>query len=90
MASVDEIKKRVDELVRRHQDVSERKAKLKGILGEKKKELYALKKEIEDAGHDPKNLKNEREALESEINQLIETFEGELTQVEEALAEYEK
>lgn len=90
MASVDEIKERVEELGRRHQNVSERKAKLEGILGEKKRELFALKQEIEAAGFDPKKLKEEREKLEAEIQQLVETFDKELSQVEDALAEYEK
>lgn len=90
MATIDDIKERVEELSRRHQDVSERKAKLQGILAEKKRELLALKDEIEAAGYDPKTLKEEQAKLQSELEQLMETFDKELTQVEEALADYEK
>lgn len=90
MASIDEINRRVEALSQRHQNVSERRAKLVGKLDEKKAELLELRKEIEGAGFDPKNLKGEKEKLEKELEHLIDTFETELTRVEEAVAEYEK
>ena len=90
MASLDQIQARVDELSRRHRDAHSRKAKLQGILEEKRQELKRLKSEIESAGFDPKTLKEERQRLEAELNQLMTRFDAELTVVEEVLNEYEK
>lgn len=90
MASVDEINARVEELSRRHRQATERKSKLSGKLDEKRAELARLVKEIKAAGFDPKNLRAEKEKLEAELQQLMDTFDQELTRVEESLAEYEK
>lgn len=90
MATVEQINERVEELTRRHGVAKERRSKLAGKLDEKKAELVRLKKEIEAAGYDPKNLKAEKERLEAELQQLMDEFDRDLTQVEESLAEYEK
>jgi len=90
MASVEEINERVEELSRRHRTAMERKSKLSGKLDEKKAELLKLKKEIEAAGFNPKNLKEDKKKLEDELLKLMDTFEKDLSQVEEALDEYEK
>lgn len=90
MATTEEIKKRIDQLSKRHAAASEKRTKLAGKLEEKKAELVKLKKEIEDAGYQPKNLKAERDRLEAELLELMETFDQELTQVEESLEEYDK
>jgi len=90
MADLEQIRERVEELSRRHQKASERKSKMAGKLEEKKAELVQLKKEIEAAGLNPKDLKAEKARLEEEIENLIETFDKELSQVECALEEYER
>jgi chromosome segregation ATPase len=90
MADLEQIRERVEDLTRRHQKASERKSKLAGKLEEKKAELVKLKQEIEAAGLNPKELKTEKARLEAELEELMETFERELSQVESALNEYEK
>jgi septal ring factor EnvC (AmiA/AmiB activator) len=90
MASLDQIGARVEELSRRHRDAASRKAKLQGKLDEKRQELKRLKAEIEEAGFDPKTLKEDRQRLEAELEQLMARFEAELSVVEQALDEYEK
>ena len=89
MADLDQTQERVEELIRRHKRASERKSKMKGQLEEKKKELVKLKREIEAAGLDPKNLKAEKARLEEELEKTMNLFEQELSQVESALDEYE-
>lgn len=88
--ALDQIKQRVEALTKRHAAASKKKSELKGQLEAKKQELVELKKEIEAAGFDPKNLKEEKTRLESELVEMIDAFEKELAEVEQALAAYEK
>lgn len=90
MSSLEQIKQRVDELTRRFNTASKRKAEYRGQLEAKKEELVALKREIEAAGFDPKNLKKERDRLETELVTLMDGFEKELAEVETALASFDK
>ena len=89
MSSIEQIRKRVEELSLRHKAATEKKSRMQGQLDEKKKELANLKKEIEGAGYDPKNLKHEKAELEAQLKSLMETFHSELSVVEESLEEYE-
>lgn len=88
--SLDQIKQRVDALTKRHAAASKKKSELKGQLAAKKQELVELKKEIEAAGFDPKNLKEEKTRLEGELEEMIQTFEKELAEVEAVLDAYDK
>ena len=90
MASLEQIRERVEDLSRRHREASTRKSKLQGRLDEKKKELARLKTEIETAGLDPKHLRQEKERLENELTALMDKFDSELQVVEAALDEYER
>jgi len=90
MASLDQLQARVENLSRRHREAASRKAKFQGQLEEKRQELRRLKTEIETAGYDPKTLKEDRQRLEAELEQLMAGFEAEVTVVEQALDEYEK
>lgn len=90
MATVEQINERVEELTRRHGVAKERKSKLAGKLDEKKAELVRLKKDIEAHGYSAKDLKFEKEKLEAELVTLMDEFDKDLVQVEDALAEYEK
>lgn len=90
MSSIDQIKQRVDELTRRFNAASKKKAEFRGQLEAKKEELVALKHEIEAAGFDPKNLKKEKDRLETELVNLMDGFEKELVEVETALAAFDK
>lgn len=90
MPSLDQIKQRVDSLTRRYNAASKKKAEYKGQLEAKKDELVALKREIEAAGFDPKNLKRDRERLEAELATLLDATDKELSELEAAHAELEK
>jgi chromosome segregation ATPase len=87
--SLDQIKAKVDELGRRYKTASAKKSNLSGLVQAKRDELAALKKEIEDAGLDPKKLKERRDELQTEVQAMIEDFERRLTSVEEAFAAFE-
>jgi len=86
----DSTRKKVDELKARHEAVVQRKAELQGRFDEKKEELAALVKEIKAAGYDPKKLPEERAKLQGELDAMIASFEKDLSDVESALAEFEK
>jgi chromosome segregation ATPase len=89
-SSLDQIKTKVDELGKRFKAASAKKSNLSGLYQAKREELAALKKEIEDAGLDPKKLKEKRDELQTEVLAIIEDFEKRLTQVEEAFTAFEK
>lgn len=90
MASLDELKRKVDDLISRHKKVSEAKAKRQGELEAKKAELVALGEEIQAAGFDPRKLKEQRDEAHEQLESLIEAFQRELAEVEEALASFEQ
>lgn len=88
--SLEQIKSKVDELGKRYKAASTKKSNLSGLVQAKRDELAALKKEIEDAGLDPKKLKEKRDELQTEVQAMIEDFERRLAAVEEAFAAFEK
>jgi chromosome segregation ATPase len=87
--SLEQIKSKVDELGKRLKAASIKKSNLSGLVQAKRDELAALKKEIEDAGLDPKKLKEKRDELQTEVQAMIEDFEKRLVTVEEAFAAFE-
>ena len=89
-ASVEQIKTKLDELVKRHKAASSKKSALSGHQTGKKEELLALKKEIEYSGHDPRHLKETRDTLQEELTSMMDEFERDLAKVETALAAFEK
>lgn len=90
MASIDQLKQRVDDITRRFNVAGKKRSEFRGQLEAKKEELVALKREIEAAGFDPKNLKKDRDKLEAELIALLDAFEKDLVEVETALATFEK
>lgn len=90
MANLEQLKRKVDDLLGRHTKVTEKKAKLRGQLEAKKAELVALSEEIQAAGYDPRKLKEQRDEAHAELEGLVESFQQELQEVEEALASYEQ
>ncbi len=86
----DEIKRKIDDLQRRVEAVSTKKANFGGQLKAKKEELAALIIEIKAAGLDPKNLVTERDKAKLELEQLIASFEVDLVKTETALSAYER
>jgi chromosome segregation ATPase len=90
MSSLDQLKQRMDDLTSRFSTVGKKRSEHRGQLEAKKEELVSLKREIEAAGFDPKNLRKERDKLEVELISLMDTFEKELAEVETALAGFDK
>lgn len=88
--SFDDLKRRLDELTRRFNTAGKKRSEYRGQLDATKEQLINLKREIESAGFDPKNLKQERDRLESELVTLMDAFEKELVEVETALATIDK
>jgi len=85
----DEIKRKIDDLQKRTDSVSQKKAAFGGQLKAKKEELAALVAEIRAAGLDPKNLISERDKARAELEQMITTFEADLVKSETALSAFD-
>ena len=77
-------------IVQRHSRILRRKSELSGELKSKKEELAALVREISDSGYNPKTLVEERNKTQRELEDLIETYEKQLTEVESTFAEYDR
>ena len=90
MATLEELKERVDELLRRHASATKKKAELQGQLEAKKAELSALGEEILAAGYDPRKLREERDKAHTELEGLVLAFDRELADVEAAITAYEE
>lgn len=88
--TTDEIKKKIDELSKRTDIAAKKKATVTGQLQAKKEELADLVKEMKAAGIDPKNLVNERDRAQKELEEMLTAYEKDLAQVETALASYSK
>jgi chromosome segregation ATPase len=89
MAELDQIKARLADLEKRHAACSSRKSKLEGQLDAKKQELVALKEEIEAAGYNPRQLKQAMEKAKKDLVDAMDSFERDLTEVEQAIASFE-
>lgn len=89
-ASLDQLKRKVDDLLRRHTVVTKKKSELRGRLEAKKTELVELGEEIKAAGFDPRKLKEQRDEAHQELEDLVESFERDIVEVEEAIASFEK
>jgi uncharacterized protein (DUF3084 family) len=89
MAS-EQIKQRIEDLAKRYKTVNQKKAESEGQLKAKRKELQDLVTQIKAMGIDPKDLKKERDRLETELLELLTTFERELGEVEAAFEAFEK
>lgn len=88
--SPEEMKTKIESLQKRHQAVLEKRAVLSGQLQAKKQELAAIIEEIKAAGYDPKNLASEHDKAEQELEAMVVDFEKKLTDVEAALAVFDK
>lgn len=86
----EDIRKKIDDLQTRHAAVVAKKNSLGGQLQAKKDELAGLITEIRTAGYDPKKLVAEKEKAQQELETMLIDFEKHLTEVEKALAAYDK
>jgi septal ring factor EnvC (AmiA/AmiB activator) len=85
----DEIRKRIENVLRRTEVATKRKASLEGTLKAKEQELAVLLQEIREAGYKPKELVSERDRVQAELLKMLEDYEQRLTEVETALATFE-
>lgn len=85
----EEIRKKIDDLTKRTEAVNTKKSTLSGKLQVKKEELAALIVEIKAAGYDPKTLREERDKVQTQLTEMIQTYESDLSAVETALASYD-
>ncbi len=88
--SPEELKNKVDDLLRRHEAVIKKKAGLGGQLQAKKEELAQVLQEAKAAGYDPKNLASERDKAQKDLENLVSDFEKKLVEVEGAFATFDK
>jgi septal ring factor EnvC (AmiA/AmiB activator) len=86
----DDIKQKIDALQKRYNVVVQKKASLAGQLQAKKEELASIVQQIKDAGYDPKKITQERDQAKQELDAMLDKAEAELTEVEEALATFNK
>lgn len=85
----EELRKKIDDLSKRTEVVNTKKSTLTGKLQAKKEELAQLVIEIKNAGYDPKTLREERDKVQSQLADMITTYEADLVAVESALAGYD-
>jgi predicted nuclease with TOPRIM domain len=90
MATVDEIRSKIDNLQQRHEKVLKRKAELSGELKAKKDELANLVKEIKAAGFNPSTIAEDRARAQKELEDLMVEFEKNLVDAESTLSQYDK
>ena len=86
----EDIRKKIEDLSRRTEATSKKKAQLEGQIQQVKENLAELIQEIRAAGYDPKTLSSERDKAEAQLLQEIADYETKLAAVEAALADYDK
>lgn len=86
----DEIKAKIDNLLKRHDAAVKKKAGLGGQIQAKKDELNLILQEVRAAGFDPKTLANDRDKTQRDLETMIVDFETKLTEVEGAIASFDK
>ena len=88
--SPEDLKMKVDDMIRRTETFNKRKAGIDGQLEAKKEELAEIIKEITAAGHDPKNLVAARDQAEQDLKTMLAAYEQDLTAAEQALAVFDR
>ena len=86
----EDLKRKVDDLIRRTDAFNKKKASVGGQIEAKKGELVALVHEIRAAGLDPKNLSAERDKAEQDLKELVAAYEKDLVAAEQAIASFDK
>jgi uncharacterized protein YoxC len=86
----EEIKRQIDDLLRRHDTVVKKKAGLGGQIQAKKDELNQIIQEVRAAGFDPKTLANDRDKSQQDLQSMIADFDAKLTEVEAHVAAFDK
>jgi uncharacterized protein YoxC len=90
MLTPDKLQEKVASIVQRHSRILRRKSELSGELKSKKEELAALVREISDSGYNPKTLVEERNKTQRELEEMLEAYDKQLSEVESTFAEYDR
>lgn len=90
LLSPDKLQEKVANITQRHSRILRRKSELSGELKSKKEELAALVREISDSGYNPKTLVEERNKTQRELEEMLEAYDKQLTEVESTFAEYDR
>ena len=85
---MDELKRKVEELLRRHAEVRQKAAELRRQLEAKKVELVVLDQEIRAAVLDARQHKEPRDPDRQDLEMLSDSLEKELTELEQVLAAF--
>ena len=86
----DKLQEKMANIVQRHSRILRRKSELSGELKSKKEELAALVREISDSGYNPKTLVEERNKTQKELEEMLDAYDKQLTEVESTFAEYDR
>lgn len=85
----EQLREKIQNLIARHRNVRDRKAKLQRHFDEKKGALAQLVQEIKEAGYDPTNLPAEVEKAQAALEKELIAFEQKLVQVEKSLEAFD-
>lgn len=82
------LKRKVEDLVAREKKVRQKKAEVKGTLEAKKQELQNLVIEIQEAGYNPKTIREDYEKAFKELDAMVADYSEKMTKAEEAIDEF--
>ena len=88
--TLEDRKKTVEDLQKRHAKAKTTRDQLLWELNAKRQELASLGNEIRHEGIDPKKLKEHKQQLEQEIDALSASLDADLREVEEAMEQFQK
>jgi prefoldin subunit 5 len=84
----DVLKRKVDDLLAREKKVRQKKAEVKGTLEAKKQELQALVTEIQEAGYNPKTIREDYDRAIKDLDELVSEYTEKMSKAEEAIDEF--
>jgi prefoldin subunit 5 len=84
----DILKRKVDDLLAREKKVRQKKAEVKGTLEAKKQELQALVTEIQEAGYNPKTIREDYDRAIKDLDELVSEYTEKMSKAEEAIDEF--
>jgi predicted nucleic acid-binding Zn-ribbon protein len=84
----DALKRKVDDLLAREKKVRQKKAEVKGTLEAKRQELQNLVTEIQDAGYNPRTIKDDYDRALKELDEMVAEYSGKMDVAEKAIEEF--
>lgn len=84
----DALKHKVEDLLAREKKVRQKKAEVKGTLEAKRQELQNLVTEIQDAGYNPKTIREDYDRALKELEEMVSDYSSKMSKAEEAIDEF--